>query len=443
MSNKRFPVIVSIIIMLFMTVAIHAASPEEQEAADVLYQLGLFRGTENGYELDKDLTRAEAVTMIVRFLGEEGNAIANADAFVTPFTDVPEWARPYVGYAYIHNITKGVSADAFDAEAPVTSQQFLTFMLRVLRYSDADGDFVWDAPENLAVKAGLLTEIYADEFLRGNMVTVCKNALTAVYKNSELPVWKTLCEKNVFTEEMYHDATGESKEDNAESTSAQPSGHTGGATHTHGKTKENENQPTDGDTKPESGDASENNDDPPVDDNKPEVGDNDSEPSPDKPRNDNDQSVDDNKPGTVYNMPKPSPDKPMLIVESAPCVPGETVEVAVKVVGNPGILGMILTLSFDENMLKLESAESGEVLKGVLEFTSAASLSSGSRFLWDGVEITQEQVKDGAVLVLRFRALPEAEGETVVRVSYEDGDIVNNDLEEISLKTVEGVISVK
>ena len=213
-----------VIALLQIPMVIHAASPEEQTAADMLYALGLFRGTDNGYELDKNLTRAEAVTMIVRFLGEENAAIQNADINQHPFVDVPAWAQPYVGYAYVNNITKGVSANAFDSNAPVTPQQFLTFMLRVLHYSDSNGDFSWDKPENLAIKVGLTKELYFNEFLRGNMVLVCKNALSAVYKDDVIPVWQELCRKQVFTEELYNNLISKAETGDSSDTTGKRSG---------------------------------------------------------------------------------------------------------------------------------------------------------------------------------------------------------------------------
>ena len=42
-----------------------------EEQADILNQLGLFRGTDNGYQLEKNFTRAEGATMLVRLLGKE------------------------------------------------------------------------------------------------------------------------------------------------------------------------------------------------------------------------------------------------------------------------------------------------------------------------------------------------------------------------------------
>ena len=53
-----------------------AGTPEELEEleglvqADVLSRLGLFRGKPEGFALDEGVTRAQAVTMLVRFLGD-------------------------------------------------------------------------------------------------------------------------------------------------------------------------------------------------------------------------------------------------------------------------------------------------------------------------------------------------------------------------------------
>ena len=192
--------------ILSSQVAFAANVKTSQEAADALNKLGLFQGTGNGYELEKSLTRAEAVTMIVRLLGEEENAIQTK--LEHPFTDVPEWASPYVGYAFAHNITKGISETEFDADSKVTLQQFLTFVLRILDYKDGNVDFVWNAPEELAIEVGLISSINLGEFLRGDMVKICLNALGAYYKDTTLPMYKMLVERNVFTSSEYKTALG-------------------------------------------------------------------------------------------------------------------------------------------------------------------------------------------------------------------------------------------
>lgn len=42
--------------------------------ADTLHSLGLFQGTNNGYELDQQVTRAQAAVIMVRLLGAENEA---------------------------------------------------------------------------------------------------------------------------------------------------------------------------------------------------------------------------------------------------------------------------------------------------------------------------------------------------------------------------------
>ena len=208
LSKKILSIICLILTLCMLSSQITFAAnvKTSQEAADALNKLGLFQGTGNGYELEKSLTRAEAVTMIVRLLGEEENTIQTKLSH--PFVDVPEWASPYVGYAFAHNITKGVSETQFDSNSKVTLQQFLTFVLRILEYKDGNVDFVWNAPEQLAIETGLISSINLGEFLRGDMVQICLNALNATYKNTSLPMYKMLVERNVFTASEYKTALG-------------------------------------------------------------------------------------------------------------------------------------------------------------------------------------------------------------------------------------------
>lgn len=68
---------------------------ETQAMADALNLLGLFRGTDLGYELDRALNRAEALTLVVRMVGAEEEALAGS--YAHPYTDVPAWASPLRG----------------------------------------------------------------------------------------------------------------------------------------------------------------------------------------------------------------------------------------------------------------------------------------------------------------------------------------------------------
>lgn len=104
-------------------------------SAEHLSELGLFRGSEQGYELDRAPTRGEAAAMLVRLLGAEDEA--QAMAYTAPFTDLADWQKPYVQYLYEGRLTNGASATAFEPEGECTAQMYAAFLLRALGYTEA------------------------------------------------------------------------------------------------------------------------------------------------------------------------------------------------------------------------------------------------------------------------------------------------------------------
>ena len=81
---------------LTAALTVSAFAADFTECAEHLDNMGLFRGTEQGYELDRAPTRAEAAAMLVRLLGKEEEA--GRLAYDAPFTDLQEWEKPYVQY---------------------------------------------------------------------------------------------------------------------------------------------------------------------------------------------------------------------------------------------------------------------------------------------------------------------------------------------------------
>ena len=121
----------------------------EEQLAGKLKNLGLFQGvSETDFALDRAPTRVEALVMLIRLLGDDQKA-KNSGA-THPFTDVPQWADAYVGYAYQNGLTNGVSQTTFGT-GTASAQMYLTFVLRALGYSDTNGeDFSWSNPYSLA-----------------------------------------------------------------------------------------------------------------------------------------------------------------------------------------------------------------------------------------------------------------------------------------------------
>ena len=209
--KKLISILLACALLFALTPAVFAADAEEENAADVLFALGLFRGTGTNadgspiYDLDRAPNRAEAVTMLVRLLGKEEEA--NAGAWDTPFTDVDAWAKPYVGYAYANGLTNGTGATTFSGKDPVTATQYLTFVLRALGYS-SDTDFKWNAAWELTNELGITCGEYdnAAAFDRGDVVKISVSALEAYMKGAAFTLADKLMGEGVFTPRQYETA---------------------------------------------------------------------------------------------------------------------------------------------------------------------------------------------------------------------------------------------
>lgn len=173
--------------------------------ADALKSLGLFNGTEAGYELSRAPTRAEATAVLVRLLNKEQEALSGTWNYA--FRDVPEWASSYVGYAYQNGIVNGISTTAFGSWEAMSSAMYLTLMLRALGYSDAGGDFTWNAPFSLAEDAGILpSTVDTTNFMRGDVVLISWSALFANLKGKQETLSSYLIAEGAFTSQEFASA---------------------------------------------------------------------------------------------------------------------------------------------------------------------------------------------------------------------------------------------
>ncbi len=159
-----------------------ASSSRDQRTADLLNTLGLVNGTggSSGYALSSQATRAQAVTVFVRLAGCQQSAAQATVA--TGFTDLPAWAADAIRYAYGRGWVYGTSATTFSPNAPVSARAYVTFLLRMLGYCDADGDFHYADALDFARRIGLITEDYASgSFTRGDLFEITAAALCFPY----------------------------------------------------------------------------------------------------------------------------------------------------------------------------------------------------------------------------------------------------------------------
>ncbi|MCA0385989.1 MAG: hypothetical protein LCH34_10365 [Firmicutes bacterium] len=155
------------------------------EQAEVLKSLGLFNGTNVGFELERAPKRVEVAAMLVKFLGAEEEA--KAKQYKHPFTDVPAWANHIVGYMYEKKLTTGIGNNLFGSLNPASAKDYTVFLLKALGYGSAD--FTYNETMNFAVSKGLYTAaekatLESTTFKRDEMVFSSYKSLFTKVKGS-------------------------------------------------------------------------------------------------------------------------------------------------------------------------------------------------------------------------------------------------------------------
>jgi len=201
-----------LVLVLLLTLLPTAGALTAPDAASRLHSLGLFQGVGQNsdgtpdFALNQVPTRAQAITMFVRLIG--ASDAAHVGTWQTPFTDVPEWARPYVGYAYANGLTNGIGPTTFGSNHAIPVSQYLTFILRALGYTSGT-DFQWDRAWELTDSLGITNGRFhaaTTQFLRGDVAVVSFDALSATFSGSDQTLYAALIEAGVFTATQWADA---------------------------------------------------------------------------------------------------------------------------------------------------------------------------------------------------------------------------------------------
>ena len=187
---------IAILSALILTGTATAATEIQQQDAIFLDELGLFQGTEQGYELDRTMTRAEGAVMLVRLLGRESEA--KISTYQAPFTDVPDLAQPYIGWLYENKLTNGTSKTTYSANQPMRFEQYAWFTGRAAGFTDDD---VAAGKTHLSAEA--YRREYGNDITRGQAVALSMDALYAQMNGETKTLADHLIAQGVFTQESW------------------------------------------------------------------------------------------------------------------------------------------------------------------------------------------------------------------------------------------------
>lgn len=166
-------------------------------------------------------------------------------------------------------------------------------------------------------------------------------------------------------------------------------------------------------------------------------------PQNDKTTEENNHISGSSSSGNSSDLSESNNDYPLISINDVSAKAGDEIQVSITLKNNPGILGMALATYYDEANLTLQSVENGEAFKDVLDLTISQTLASGSRFLWDGIDISENDIKDGTVLIMNFKINSDAKaGKYPITLKYSDGDIVDKNLTSVSPQIENGYITI-
>ncbi len=199
---KRFLTVFVTALLLTAALCVTASASDFDAAAEDLSKIGMFRGTSNGFELDRAPTRSEAAIMLVRLYGAEDTAKADYEVgkIQHPFTDVSDFTAPYVAWLYTNGIANGTSAATFGSAKACTIQNYAAFLLRALGYKDGT-DFQYADVLTFAQSKGFYEPVmFSGTFLRDDLAALTYQALAADMKDGKTYLLDSLIQSGAIDE---------------------------------------------------------------------------------------------------------------------------------------------------------------------------------------------------------------------------------------------------
>lgn len=178
--------------------------PYYDDGAQRLEALGLFEGTGDGYALSQSVTRAEAVLMALRMVGEEQDI---PDTYERHFSDMSgHWAEAAAEYAYSRGYINGTGESEFTPERSVTGREFVKMLLGAFGYTELTLENAYDTAvdseilQNNYTRTAVRTDGY--ELKRSDVVRICLGALHGKLADGRR-LNELLTERGVFTRQQF------------------------------------------------------------------------------------------------------------------------------------------------------------------------------------------------------------------------------------------------
>lgn len=177
---------------------------DDSNTAIGLNKLGILKGTGSSFELDRTITRAEAVCLIFR-IHPDNPSVLGLPAPV--FTDMDNhWAYKEVTAAKKIGLVDGTTETTFTPDRTVTGKEFTKILLSMLGYSELTIENAYEKGIKAEIIANNFTKsvVYNNEpLLRSDAVRLIFSALTAKTADDKM-LYNKLIERNKYTYDDFY-----------------------------------------------------------------------------------------------------------------------------------------------------------------------------------------------------------------------------------------------
>ena len=133
--------------------------------------------------------------------------------------------------------------------------------------------------------------------------------------------------------------------------------------------------------------------------------------------------------------------EPSIVVKNVTVEAGDKIGVAVSVVNNPGFLGMVTNIQYDEGALELTDVSNGSIM-GDYTFTPPKNMKSGCNAAWNINDMPEGEL-NGEIMVLHFKLLNKVtSGDYSVTVSCLN-NAFDNSYNAFSFDSISGSVKIR
>lgn len=128
---------------------------------------------------------------------------------------------------------------------------------------------------------------------------------------------------------------------------------------------------------------------------------------------------------------------------SASAEAGDTVNIAVSIQNNPGLIAMRLYVSYDADKLQLLDAQDQGLFGSGNAYFGKVKTAIPYALLWEDALAEENYTGNGTLAILSFKVLDNAQaGNTEIVLSLDQGSTINVDVENVSLQLVNGTVTI-